>query len=235
VSFLRRKPAPVAPAGPDDWLPQPFRGLRYRSVSDPLIEPRWSGTRVLARATRGASGEMTVTLSGEEGEDRTPEFAAVAEAIALAIRAEDAILDGYLTIEATQEGVGTMPAGPRAPTQAEMATQLLIGQRRRRPEPEPEPSLDPDRPIAFVAVDLLRIDGSELIDLPLLERKRLLEGALEAGDLVRVTPYIRAPLGSQGRTWFAQGFREVAYKPANGRYRADGKPGDWVAGRLRSG
>lgn len=232
MPFLRHEPAPAAPAGPDAWLPQPFRGFGIPSVSDPLIEPLWSGARVLARAARDASGEMTVTLSGEKGEDRTPEFAAVAEAIALALRAEDAVLDGYLTIEATQEGVGVMPAGPSAPTQAEMATQLLVGQRRRRPEPEP--SIDPDRPIAFVAVDLLRIDGSELIDLPLLERKRLLESALEAGDLVRVTPYIRAPLGSQGRTWFAQGFREVAYKPANGRYRADGKPGDWVAGPLRS-
>ena len=232
MPFLRRKPSPTAPAGPDAWLPQPFRGYGSRSVSNPLIEPRWSGARVLARAARGASGEMTVSLSGEEGENRTPEFAAVAEAIARAVRAEDAILDGYLTVEATQEGVGVMPPGPSAPTRAEMTTQLLIGQRRRRPEPEP--NLDPDRPIAFVAVDLLRIDGSELIDLPLLERKRLLEGALEAGDLVRVTPYVRAPLASQGRTWFAQGFREVAYKPANGRYRVDGKPGDWVAGPLRS-
>jgi DNA ligase-1 len=232
VPFLRRKPSATAPAGPDAWLPQPFRGFGSHSVSNPLIEPRWSGTRVLARATRAASGEMTVTLSGEEGEDRTPRFAAVAEAIALAVRAEDAILDGYLTIQATQEGIGVMPPRPSAPTQGEMATQLLVGQRRRRLEPAP--SLDPDRPIAFVAVDLLRIDGFELIDLPLLERKRHLESALEASDLVRVTPYIRGPLGSQGPTWFAQGFREVAYKPANGRYRADGKPGDWVAGPLRS-
>jgi DNA ligase-1 len=231
VPLLRRKQTPTAP-GPDAWLPQPLRGFGSRSVSNPLIEPRWSGARVLARAARGASGEMTVSLSGEEGEDRTPEFAAVAEAIARAVRAEDAILDGYLTVEATQEGVGVMPPGPSAPTRAEMTTQLLIGQRRRRPEPEP--NLDPDRPIAFVAVDLLRIDGSELIDLPLLERKRLLEGALEVGELVRVTPCIRAPLGSLGRTWFAQGFREVAYKPANGRYRADGKAGDWVTGPLRS-
>jgi ATP-dependent DNA ligase len=232
VPLLGRKPSPTAPAGPDAWLPQPLRSSGSRSVSNPLIEPQWSGARVLARAARGASGEMTVKLSGQDGEERTPEFAAVAEAIALAVLAEDAILDGYLTIEATQEGVGVMPAGLNAPTRGEMATQLLVGQRGRRPEPEP--SLDADRPIAFVAVDLLRIDGLELIDLPLLERKRLLESALEAGDLVRVTPYVRAPLGSQGRTWFAQGFREVAYKPANGRYRADGKPGDWVVGPLRS-
>ena len=69
-----------------------------------------------------------------------------------------------------------------------------------------------------------------LVELPLLERKRLLEGALEPASSFAHTPYVRPPVGSQARTWFAQGFRELAYKPANSRYHPDGKPGDWAHG-----
>jgi len=44
---------------------------------------------------------------------------------------------------------------------------------------EPESRPDPDRPVAFVAVDLLAVDGSRLLDVPLLERKRLLESSIK--------------------------------------------------------
>ena len=79
-----------------------------------------------------------------------------------------------------------------------------------------------------MAVDLLRIDGQNLLDLPLLERKRLLEGALTVGELVRITPYVRLPLGSIAVTWRALGFHELAYKPANSRYLPTGEPSDWA-------
>jgi len=229
---LRRNSAPAAVGDPTAWLPQPFGGLGFRAVADPIVEPRWSGVRILARAGRSPAGTVfAATLTDELGVDCTEEFAAVAQAIATALRAEDAILDGYLTVEATQESVGVMPDVTRTLTQADLASQFLLGRRRGLEKKQPP---DPDRPIAFVAVDLLRIDGINLVDLPLLERKRLLEGALELGELVRVTPFIRPPVGSHARTWFAQGFREMAYKPANGRYRPDGQPGDWATAPIRS-
>jgi hypothetical protein len=37
------------------------------------------------------------------------------------------------------------------------------------------------------------------------------------------------------RTSRPEGFREMAYKPANGRYRPTGKPGDWATAPIRSG
>ena len=40
---------------------------------------------------------------------------------------------------------------------------------------------DTATPRAFVAVDLLRLDGQSLLDVPLLERKRLLESVLDQG------------------------------------------------------
>jgi ATP-dependent DNA ligase len=237
VPRSRRAPSPEPSSDPSAWLPQPFGRRGFREIADPLIEPHWGGVRVLARIEREASGTMVAALADEIGEDRTKEFAAIAQAVAAALCAEDAILDGYLTVEPTQETVGVMPDGPAAPTRAQIAAQFFLGRRpeSRRPERETRPRPDPDCPIAFVAVDLLRIDGTNLIGQPLQERKRLLEGALATSDLVRVTPCVRPPIDSQARTWFAQGFREMAYKPANGRYRPTGEPSDWATAPIRSG
>ena len=44
---------------------------------------------------------------------------------------------------------------------------------------------------AFVATDLLWIDGQPIDDVPLLERKRLLEAVLDESYLVRVSAFVR--------------------------------------------
>ena len=105
-------------------------------------------------------------------------------------------------------------------------TQWIAGSRAVRSSP-PERHLDPERPIAFVAVDLLSIDGARLLDVPLLERKRILDGALAPTELVRITPFVQAPGGSFINTWRGLGFRELAYKAVNGRYTPDLRNNDW--------
>jgi ATP-dependent DNA ligase len=92
---------------------------------------------------------------------------------------------------------------------------------------EPESRPDPDRPVAFVAVDLLAVDGSRLLDVPLLERKRLLESSIKPGELVRITPFVRPPIGSYVATWRGAGFDGLAYKGANSRYMPDARNDDW--------
>jgi ATP-dependent DNA ligase len=88
---------------------------------------------------------------------------------------------------------------------------------------------DSDRPVAFVAVDLLSIDGTSLIDVPLLERKRLLDGVLHQGELVRITPFVRPPGGTFIATWLASGLRGLAYKAANSRYLPGDRNDDWAS------
>jgi ATP-dependent DNA ligase len=95
----------------------------------------------------------------------------------------------------------------------------------RRTDREPE-HLE-DAPIAFVAVDLVALDGEPLIEIPLLERKRLLESALAEGDLVRRTPFVREPAGTFIITWRSFGFGGLAYKAANSRYLPGGANDDW--------
>ena len=84
-----------------------------------------------------------------------------------------------------------------------------------------------DAPIAFVAVDLVALDGEPLLEIPLLERKRLLESALAEGDLVRRTPYVREPAGTFIITWRSFGFGGLAYKAANSRYLPGSANDDW--------
>ncbi|MGD0861991.1 MAG: hypothetical protein ABSA21_04440 [Candidatus Limnocylindrales bacterium] len=232
MPFLGRKAAPPAPIDPADWRPQAFGHKRARAISDPVIEPGWSGLRVLARAGRGPDGSTYATLCDEKGVDCTAEFENVATAIAQASLADELVLDGWLSVEPTQKSEGVASTLIETPSKGQFLTQMFGGGRIRQQEPSRK--LDTQRPIAFVAVDLLLIDGTSLVDLPLLERKRLLDGALQVGELVRITPYVRPPIGSLAMTWRAIGFREMVYKPANGRYLPTGEPGDWATALITS-
>jgi len=232
MPFGRRTSPPPAPVpAPADWRPQPIDSHNFRKIADPIIEPAWGGVRVLARAVRGADGSVSVTLQDEDGGDATVEFEEVAKAVATATLADELIIDGFLTVEATQAGEGR--AVPEVvPPRSGYVTHMILGGKQNLPEADRR--LDPEVPIAFVAVDLLLIDGSTLVDLPLVERKRLLDSALEVGELVRITPFVRPPLGSLIQSWYSNGFREMVFKSANGRYNPDGKPGEWALAPIRA-
>jgi bifunctional non-homologous end joining protein LigD len=220
MPLFRRSPPPAPQLKPDEWRPQRF-GHGGGRTRDAIIEPSWGGVRVLARFD-GTSTKLT----DDEGIDCSAEFVEVATAIAAAALAGELILDGFLTVEPTQETAGTTATQPAAPSTGQMMTQFLVGSHVAR-RVAPERHLDPDRPVAFVAVDLLSIDGSPLLDIPLLERKRLLDGALGPGELVRITPFVRPPIGSFIETWRSAGFGALAYKAPNSRYLPDARNDDW--------
>jgi ATP-dependent DNA ligase len=92
----------------------------------------------------------------------------------------------------------------------------------------PRPLPDEGSPVGFVAVDLLRVDGQELFGVPLLERKRLLDGILRENALVRITPFTRPPVAPWLTSWRASGFAGVVLKAANSRYQPSSLCHDWV-------
>ena len=115
----------------------------------------------------------------------------------------DALVEGSLTSMALKSGEGSLPpmTGRRAATPPDPAPGVVArttpssahgtmtsGGRSSAAHPA---SAGARRRHAFVATDLLWLDGTPLADMPLLERKRLLEGALEASYLVRVAPFVR--------------------------------------------
>jgi ATP-dependent DNA ligase len=212
-------------ADPLDWRPQRPRASRVPPpIQDAILEPNWSGTHVLVHfdgARAGNAREMWVHVVDEQGADATDREPNVVDEIARAVLAVDGVIDGFLTAQATRPGEGTTLA--------------------MRPNVRPLPFLlphdanvdvVPDKPpasaIAFVAVDLLRLDGQDLFDLPLLERKRLLESIVSPSELVRVTPFARPPIAQWFATWKSAGFGGVVAKAANSRYRPSSFTGEWA-------
>jgi ATP-dependent DNA ligase len=77
-------------------------------------------------------------------------------------------------------------------------------------------------------IDVLWLDGEWLLDVPLLERKRLLESVVPASELIRPGPYVRPPISTWVGSWRAQGFRGLSFKAANSRYRPGESAPDWA-------
>jgi ATP-dependent DNA ligase len=212
------------------WRPQSFGSRSFRDVADPLVEPLWTGIRVLAHVS-----DEDVALFDDQGGRRS--LPSIEAGLAIALRAAAAIIDGYLTSEAARTGEGIGAAlGAEAPTAGQVARQMIVGggatDRRRHLVESLEASasraIGEEDDIAFVAVDLVALDGEPLLDVPLLERKRLLDSILEEGEIVRRGVHVRPPVDTWVATWRAMGFRGLAYKGANSRYRPGERNNAWA-------
>jgi hypothetical protein len=212
----------------DAWRPMGFGPRKSGDVEQPLIEPLWEGLRVLVHWER-PTGARIVEAGGVIVTDRFPE---VAEALAEAFTAETVTVDGYLTAQATRSGEGTAVMTVPPPTPGEMMGQMVLGKSGERALAggHADPPVAHDRPdvVAFVAVDLLELDDVVLFDVPLLERRRLLDSIVIESDLVRRGLFVRAPVEPWLISWRSIGFRKIALKAQNGRYRPGTDSDDWA-------
>lgn len=95
-----------------------------------------------------------------------------------------------------------------------------------------QPFIDPDGATAerhaFVAIDLLELDGEPLLDVPLQERRRLLESVVEDGLQIRVSPMVKQPVGGWLAGWRRAGFSHYLARHQNARYRPGERTEDWL-------
>jgi len=217
------------------WRPAEFGSRRAGDIDDALIEPLWTGPRVLALVERGKASITNAACEPVEGrEEIEAELAEAAGGATL-------LLEGVLTHEPLQgieevAGRDTLPV----PTPGGIATQLLVGDRpakrnemnarlgdlRRR-------EIDDQRiEVAFVAVDLLWIDDQSILDVPLLERKRVLESALRESRLVRLSVYVRPPIDNWLTSWRMFGFRRLSFRGANSRYVPGARNPEWAQAEI---
>lgn len=215
-----------------DLRPQTFGKARAAGIDDPLVEPMWPGLRVIA-AVDGDAASM-FDDQGEPVEDQVDLCIALAESLSGV--GSGAILDGYLTKQVASDEGGVYTWINDYPTMAGQMNRMLVGGRRFRAEEmqklreaeRADVTFEPEDAVNLVVVDLLWLDGSWLTDVPLLERKRILESILPANELVRPSPYVRQPVGTWIGSWRAQGFRGLAFKAANSRYRPGEPTTDWA-------
>jgi len=224
-----REHVPV-PADPRDWAPmRAYRGRRGFEVKDPLVEPLWSGTRALAHVaiTPEADPPASVSLIEAGGLELAPELPELAAAIGAGVLALDAIVDGVISRQLTLDGVGAaaIPEVHSRPTEMFVRSNLDFDVQARGII---EDQAAEGQPVdGFVAVDLLRIDGTVLLDVPLLERKRLLESVIAPGPLLRLSSHVRPPHHPWIATWKSMGFKGGILKAANSRYQPNDDTVEW--------
>lgn len=205
--------------------PQTYGNGSPSRVRDPIVEPLWVGIRALAAVD--ADGATLVDEAG--GVIGAMEI--VLEALVAGARASEMVLDGFLTKQPAGRGRGIYTASDEMPTMGS-----LIGLRRNRATDTlklKESSFDardfaPDDVVSFVVIDLLWLDDTSLIDIPLLERRRLLESVIEESDVLRIGAFVRPPIETWAGSWRTQGFSGLTYKAANSRYLPGEPNPDWV-------
>jgi ATP-dependent DNA ligase len=224
---------------PRAWRPQAFGPRKAKDLRDPVVEPAWDGIRVLAHVSPAG-----VALVDANGMDLVADHPEIAAELLTAVGADTAVIDGYLTDQALRSGVGVTLDIDGSPGMSEHVTQFFLGSKaadamsgrgqvpgrataRTIGQVEAIAAAAPV-PIAFVAIDLLALDDEPLLDLPLLERKRLLESVVREGERVRRTTFVREPAGSFIITWRSVGFGGLAHKEANSRYHPGVPNPDWT-------
>jgi ATP-dependent DNA ligase len=205
---------------------RPYTGRATPVIRDPVVEPFWSGVRVLAHVGPAPAGDTApvVRLLAGDGVDLGSELPDVVAHVTAAVRALDAVVDGVVTRQVGLQGVGAAPiAEVRASATAVImrgTADIDIVPRGRSSDATPDDE-------GFVAVDLLSVDGTDLLDVPLLERKRLLESVVAETQYVRLSVLARPPIDAWIATWKALGLRGGMLKAANSRYEPGERTPEW--------
>jgi bifunctional non-homologous end joining protein LigD len=152
-------------------LPDTLRPMLPRPATEPfdspdhLFEPSWGGLRALAFVGPAeAAGGGDVRVVDADGRDVGRAFPELA-GMAVRLDARSAILDGELVV---------VDAAGRADA-AEI--ERRIGGAR-------------GRPVAYLAFDLLHLDGRSLLTTALIRRREILRRVLRPGDEVVAVPAI---------------------------------------------
>lgn len=230
----------------DGWRPMAFGRRPARSIRNPVMEPLWPGRRVLVHVAGSSSGPGSpapvIHISDEAGLELAghPDLQA---ALRRSAQETDLVLDGYLlALPPLGAPLAVKPVDLDVPGVGAATRHLFLGSRRggRRPTAGTSTLTDLSRVdaapdggvLSFVAIDLLALDGESLVDVPLQERKRLLDAVVLVGELVRCTPHVRLPAANWHRQWRTLGFSEMAVKDANSRYYPGESSSDWSIARI---
>jgi hypothetical protein len=220
------------------WQPQRPGRRGAKDIPDAIVEPDWGGMRVVA-----ALSENEAALFRDGGEVPVPDE--LLQALLDGFRAVEAVIEGHVTTSALRSSAGafpTMPKVERPPILVPRAIRQDVKddpfvrardyeQAAARLEPAVREALERGERHAFVATDLLWVDGTSLADVPLLERRRILEGVLSESYLVRISTIVRPSSVLTLVTWGALGFRDLSYRAANSRYLAGREQPDWAVAR----
>ena len=217
--------------------PQAFGEGRADRVIDPIVEPLWAGVRTLAAIDTGPAAG--VELADEAGEP-IGGYPEILDALSAATLASGIVLDGFLTKQAAQDSTGVYLKVDPVPSLQSSVGHFFLGSRRNRAAEVAEARAElrraetfgPEDVVSYVAFDLLWLDGESLLDVPLLERRRLLDTVLAESEIVRRGTFVRPPIAGWIRSWRSQGFVGMTFRAANSRYEPGATNADWATAPL---
>jgi bifunctional non-homologous end joining protein LigD len=189
---LRLEPAlPNLPTSLRPMLARPLASA-FDSAGH-LFEPVWGGVRALAMiGPAEMPGGGDVSFVGEDGLPLTPLPADLA-GLAVRVAARSAVLDGEIVV-------------------VDAAGRLDVPELERRMRGEP------GRPLAYLAFDLLDLDGRSLLGTPLERRRDALRRILRPGDEVVAVPAIAAEGSALFEAVVAQGLAGVRARQRGSPY-----------------
>ena len=220
-----------------NWTPQLPGRVGPRDIEDPIVEPDWGGLRVVVASIGTAVEVFRPGASVPLPDGLHSELTAAAKGV-------NAVIEGHLSTAPLGDPAVMVPPPPSVPRSATFFPRLGRSRkddpyvharhhlaRMEQEAPAVLEALAEGESFAFVATDLLWIDGQSLLDIPLLERKRQLDGLLALSDLVRVTTFVRPSAVMTLVGWGAMGFRELSWRGANSRYLAGRENPAWAVAR----
>ncbi|MEO5936205.1 MAG: non-homologous end-joining DNA ligase, partial [Terriglobales bacterium] len=168
-----------------------------------IYEVKWDGVRALA-FVEGKKVKL-IGRSGKTMDEQYPELTAIAEQL----NAKSAVMDGEIVAFDAQGVPSFADIQPRI-----SATRKSVG------------PLLKTNPVTYFAFDLLYLDGYDLREVALLERRRLLAARLRPGSVVRTSEHF-----ADGRQLLEatrqKGLEGVVAKNASSRYESK-RSQSWV-------
>ena len=183
-----------------------------RKVGTVAAEPKYDGLRLQVHRDGGR-----IWLFSRRLEDLSETFPEIVRAVRRQVRARRAIFDG--------EALAYNPE-----TGEFFPFQITVTRRRKYRIQEMEERY----PLRLFAFDLLYADGRATLDLPLRERRRLLEAVVAAApdDPIQVTPALEtadpAALGAYFDEMVTRGLEGLVVKNPNAPYHAGQRKADWI-------
>ncbi len=180
-------------------LPDSLRPMLPRPLAEPfdspdhVFEPAWGGRRAFAfigPAERPGAGDVRIVDA--DGHDVAPTLPELA-GMAVRLDARSAVLDGEL--------VAVDDAGRADPGELGRRLAGVSG-----------------RPVAYLAFDLLHLDGRSLLNTPLQKRRQLLRRVLHPGDEIVAVPAIATEGRALHEAAAAQGIAGVMARQRTSPY-----------------
>ena len=180
-------------------------GDQIPESGDWLYEIKWDGVRALAFIDQGA-----VRITGRKGTSIEAQYPEVMAALAQAVNARQAILDGEVAALDEKGRPSFERIQPRIMnTDASAVAQMMKS-----------------RPVIFFAFDLLYLDGYDLRDTPLAERKRMLSMILQPHQSIRYSQSFEVGGRELYSAAKAQGLEGILAKRRTSRY-VGARSKDW--------